>query len=382
MQTSPPTFADRLAHDRIPVLDGVRAMAVLTVVAMHVPAGPLHRLPGLLALTQFFVLSGFLITWLLLKEWDAAGTVSLRAFWLRRALRIVPAYAVFLLAWYVGHTLAGRPPRGWEVAAGATWTVNYAQAFGHRVTGLEHGWSLAVEEQFYLLWPPLLVFLLARGGRRRAASVLAGLIVAVFAWRTYLVLVRGVPVAYAYDAFDTRFDALALGCLVAVLSRGRRFGRLAAAVSRRAWMPFVTLAVVLAWQLAPLRPRFGPGFTLDALLQSVLLVQLVILAETRAWRPLTWKPVRFLGRISYPLYLYHPGALAIAASLTTLPVAVRVALGLALSGAAGCASWFLVETPFLRLKDRLSRARPAAAPVALPAPSAPRLPVPSAVAVE
>jgi len=376
VQISPPTFADRLKQDRIPVLDGVRAVALLTVVAMHVPAGPSHLLPGPLALTQFFVLSGFLITWLLLKEWDAAGTVSLRAFWLRRALRIVPAYALFLLAWYVGYTLAGRPPQGWEVAAGATWTVNYVQAFGHRVTGLEHAWSLGVEEQFYLLWPPLLVFLLARGGRRRAAAVLAGLIVTVFAWRTYLVLVRGAPVAYAYDAFDTRFDALALGSLVAVLSQGRRFGRVAAVLGRRAWMPLVTLAVVLAWQQAPLRLRFGPGFTLDALLLSVLLVQLVMLAETRAWRPLAWKPVLFLGRISYSVYLFHPGALAIAASLTTLPVTVRVALGLALSGAAGLTSWYLVETPFLRLKDRLSSARPAVPPA--PAPLI--LPVASAVA--
>jgi len=381
VQTSPSSFAERVTHDRIPVLDGVRAVAILTVVAAHLPAGPARLVPGDLGVTLFFVLSGFLITWLLLKEWDATGAVSFRAFLLRRALRIAPAYFVFLAVWYAGFSLAGHPPRLWEVAAGFTYTVNYVQAIGgHRVVGLEHAWSLAVEEQFYLLWPPLLALLMARGGRRRAAVVLGALVVGVFAWRSWLVLGRGVPLSYAYDAFDTRFDALAVGCLVAVLSREERFGRLAAALGRWTWLPLLPVALLVAWhRAAPLPLRFGPGFTFDAILLGVLLVQAVMLGERLTWRVLSWRPVRFVGRISYPLYLYHPGAMALAAGLALLPTPAGVAVGLAVSAAAACASWYLVETPFLRWKERLPR-RPAARPHAVPSaplsPAAPRVAIP------
>jgi len=362
-----PTFADRLAHERIPVLDGVRALAIAIVVAAHV--GPLVSftpLPGDLGVTLFFVLSGFLITRLLLAEWQGAGRVSLRDFYARRVLRIFPAYYVFLAAWYAASVLGGDAPPPAAVLSALTYTLNYLQAFhGQAAPGVAHAWSLAVEEQFYLLWPPLLVLLLARGGRRRVGAALVAAIVAVGAWRTCVVLGTELGEGYAYNAFDTRFDALAIGCLLALAAGEAWLSRAAAALSRWSWLPFATLTLLLLPRLGvPLRLQYGPGFTLDALLFAVLIVQMVMLQERGGWRVFTSAPVRFIGTLSYPLYLYHVLAVSATAHLTGIAPALRVLVALALSAAAACASYYVVEKPFLRLKERFRRVRTPAPPAA------------------
>ncbi|HEU0012631.1 MAG TPA: acyltransferase [Longimicrobium sp.] len=360
----PPAFADRLSGGRIPVLDGVRALAIAIVVAAHVaPLAGGAPIAGDLGVTLFFVLSGFLITRLLLAEWGERGRVSLRDFYARRVLRIFPAYYVFLAVWYAASVAAGDAPSPAAVLSALTYTLNYLQAFhGQAAPGVAHAWSLAVEEQFYLLWPPVLVLLLARGGRRRAAAALVAAVAVVGAWRTYAVWGTELGPGYAYNAFDTRFDALAAGCLLAVAAGHRWLGRAAAAVSRWSWLPLVTLALLFLPPVAmPLRLRYGPGLTLDALLFAVLIVQMVMLADRGAWRVFSSAPVRFVGTISYPLYLYHVLAVSAAARLA-LPPAGRVAAALLLSIAAACASYYIVEKPFLRLKTRFARVDPSSAP--------------------
>src|SRR5438093_1124683 len=159
----------------LPALDGLRAVAVFTVIVYHFG---INAVPGDLGVSAFFVLSGFLITWLLLREHAANGTVSLRRFYTRRVLRIFPAYYAFLAVSFAIDSVRGQP---WGSSLGLSslfYLVNYYNALnGHPVTSIAHAWSLGIEEQFYLLWPMLLLLLL-RGGAARAARVLTGVVVA------------------------------------------------------------------------------------------------------------------------------------------------------------------------------------------------------------
>ncbi|HEX9393047.1 MAG TPA: acyltransferase, partial [Gemmatimonadales bacterium] len=201
-----------LAGSRLPALDGLRAVAVFTVMIYHFG---INAVPGDLGVSAFFVLSGFLITWLLLKEHGATGDVSLRQFYTRRVLRIFPAYYAFIVLTYAADHLRGQAwPPGLAPSA-LFYLVNYFNALhGHPTTSIAHAWSLGIEEQFYLLWPLLLLVLL-RGGVARVARALVILIVVVVAWRCVLLLGLHVDRAYLYNAFDTRFDNLAVGCLLA-----------------------------------------------------------------------------------------------------------------------------------------------------------------------
>src|SRR6266568_5411553 len=167
----------------LPALDGLRAVAVFTVIVYHFG---INAVPGDLGVSAFFVLSGFLITWLLLKEHAASGTVSLRRFYTRRVLRIFPAYYAFLALSFAIDHLRGQ---AWGPSLGFSsvfYLVNYYNAFnGHPTTSISHAWSLGIEEQFYLLWPLLLLGLL-QGGVARVARALVFLIVVVVAWRCVL----------------------------------------------------------------------------------------------------------------------------------------------------------------------------------------------------
>jgi peptidoglycan/LPS O-acetylase OafA/YrhL len=343
-------LARLLEGKHLPALDGVRAVAVLMVMGAHSPFG---HIPGDLGVSAFFVLSGFLITWLLLRERDSTGEISLRRFYLRRTLRIFPAYYAFLLFSLFADTVLGTPWSAGLFVAGFFYGMNYFNAFlGHPDTSLAHCWSLAVEEQFYLLWPWLFRWI-APGGRRALVRALVGLVLGVMTWRCILFFGFGVSEAYVYNAFDTRFDNLAVGCLLAVGLGDARVRTAATRLAAAAWFPLVTLGLLWtsrmwiseAW-------HFGPGFTVDAVLLAVLLVQLMQLAPSSLWRWVEHPVVRYLGRISYPMYLWHAWGLSLARHVTVLPASARFALGVLFTIALASASYRFVELPFLRLKRR------------------------------
>jgi hypothetical protein len=179
-----------------------------------------------------------------------------------------------------------------------TYTVNYFNAtHRHPVTSIAHAWSLAVEEQFYLLWPLVFIALARRGRLVHGVIAIAAL---SFAWRTVLVF-AGTSSAWLYNAFDTRMDCLAIGCLVAIiqLPAAHRLGA-------KAWYPFVTIAALVASRVAPSEAyHYSAGFTVEAVLCAVLLVQMMQLSPVSAWRFLDHPVMRYLGLISYPMYLYH-----------------------------------------------------------------------------
>lgn len=331
----------------IPSLYGLRGIAAGIVVLSHLG---LEAFNATYAVICFFVLSGFLITHLLLREFDKTGDISLRQFYTRRALRIFPAFYGYA-AFYIAGRLVVHLPIDWQsVLSCLTYTCNYYFAFsGHPLATMLHAWSLAVEEQFYLLWP-FIVWRL-RGNRPMMMKLLGATILAVWTWR-WIAVLNDFNGTYVFGAFETRADALAIGCLIAVASRERCLPRWLIGTK---WLAAVAIAAVcLSSALVINGPRYA--WSLVALAFAVVLIQSVAHAQSRCYRFLNSPLLHALGVISYSLYLYHPFANRLPGSLHRLPIGIAFALLLA------TASYWIVEKPFLRLKDRLSKApRPASA---------------------
>jgi peptidoglycan/LPS O-acetylase OafA/YrhL len=344
-----------LAGSHLPALDGLRTVAVVTVILGHVG----FAVPADLGVSVFFVLSGFLITWLLLKERARTGAVSLKTFYLRRAFRLLPAYYVFLalsLANYYGRSHGAGTTRTDIILPSLLYYANYFNAFhDHPPTPISHTWSLAVEEQFYVVWPLAFCFFFARG-RRAVIRFLSIAIVLVAAWRSFLYCDVQVGTAYVYNAFDTRFDNLAIGCLAAVLAQSPRTGAMAQTISRRSIYPAITILLILASRSMPLIYHFSAGFTVDAVLIAVAILQIMQLASRPAWRWLDHPAVRYVGTISYPMYLYHGLCNSFAAQVVPNPSRLPARFLIAITACIllGTMSFYLVEKPFLRLRQRFA----------------------------
>lgn len=335
-----------------PALDGLRGVAILLVFLNHLDL----LSGGFVGVDVFFALSGFLITSLLLAEYSERGSISLRRFWARRALRLMPALTVTVLAYVAGMALTGRLTfdRGIGALYGLTYLSNWMQALGIQRMGLSHLWSLATEEQFYLLWPPVLLLL----ARRRPRAIVATLVIlslTSFIWR--VVMVAGdVPWQRLYFAPDTRAPALVIGCIVAFVAT-RRWTE---GPSPRGWGTggFISLAAVVAISF------FIPGHQADsAYLGPIEAVALatgcIILACVRDDRSLVARllslpPAVMLGKLSYSLYLLHPLVTnSIERLLPNLERSSFLAVAAVGSLLAALASYVFIEEPFLRLKSRL-----------------------------
>jgi peptidoglycan/LPS O-acetylase OafA/YrhL len=319
------------------------------VIAYHAGYG----IPGDLGVTGFFVLSGFLITWLLLREHDQSGTVSLRGFYLRRTLRIFPAYYAFVVFSLLTDSALGHAWTPGQVQSALSYTVNYYNAFNNHEGPIPHTWSLAVEEQFYLCWPFLFLLLLRRGEGVLRTGLLA-LTAGVLLWRSFLYVSGTAGSAYVYNALDTRFDSLSIGCLLAVLLRHPAAHRAGRALAVRPWLPVATAALI-AWSRTGGTEayHYSLGFTVDSLLIAVLIVQLLQLHPSALWRWLDHRFTRYLGALSYPLYLWHLVGLAIGGKLAFLPEAGQDVAGAAVAVALAAGSYHLLEQPVLKLKPRL-----------------------------
>jgi peptidoglycan/LPS O-acetylase OafA/YrhL len=346
-------------------LDGLRGVAILMVLAYHLGVLP----GGSLGVDVFFVLSGFLITTLLAEEWQRRGSISLGHFYLRRALRLLPAFVTLLLLYGLSTWLLRSPAESeasrWEILVAGCYLANWPSLHGISMNGLGHTWSLSIEEQFYLLWPALLAILLARGVSRRRILWLVGAgIVGCIALRITLYHVhraagmdKATSTVRLYMGLDTRADSLLVGCLVGLLAawdllpRTRRFVR---------WTGLAALASILvlaylARYSAETQTIYYHGlFTLVAGMVAVVLVRLLAAPSRIGGLVLQSALLVGVGRISYGLYLYH--VLVIYWLRPTglgwdHPRTMAAALGL--SFGAAIVSYFGIERPCLRLKDRL-----------------------------
>jgi peptidoglycan/LPS O-acetylase OafA/YrhL len=347
-----------LSRKTIPALDGLRAVAVGIVMLGHFG---FDRVPASHGVVVFFVLSGFLITWLLLDETERTGGVSLRAFYRRRALRILPAFYGFLLFALALLAIAGRPICWPQVGFAVAYAANYYEGLlfeASRSNGVfAHLWSLAVEEQFYLAWP--VAFLLVRRRPNLPVVALASTVAAVWAHRAALILFGG-STRYVYFAFDTRADHLLIGCLLALVLRRQLLARFWSAVTRSSWMPLVTLAFLtcsIAYGKRSATYGYAIGYALDPVLVAIAIVQIVALSSTPAWRWMDSRPLAWMGRLSYSLYLFQAVALG-PYLLPGRPVWMRFLVGTSATFLLAAASHYAIERPFLRMKDRRTRPAP------------------------
>lgn len=359
---------ERVSHRRIPyepALDGLRGIAVLAVVLYH--GGVTWASGGYLGVDAFFVLSGYLITSLLLAEWHDTGTIALVSFWARRARRLLPAVFVLLVGIAAYSALVAPPDVLEQLRADGVSTLFYvmnwrliasSQSYFDQffASPLRHMWSLAIEEQYYLVWPLITLAVLRW---RRSAMVLLKVCLVLAALSAAVMVVLYDPAvdpSRLYYGTDTRAQSLLLGsALAAALAAGLRFRSLA---SRRAVVNAATvLTLVLAWAWTGLAPFGLPpssgllyrgGFTLLAAAVCLVILACTQVGNNPIRRALSFEPLRRLGLISYGVYLFHWPIFAwLDAERTGLPAGgLRLlALRLAVTLAVALASYFLVEKP-------------------------------------
>lgn len=361
------------SRKRLAPLDGLRGLAILLVLYHGfdvIPAhsgGVGHALDDLLdigwiGVQLFFVLSGFLITGILLDTRNAPNYY--RGFFVRRVLRIFPLYYGVLFIAFVVLPLLGPSIGGKHQLWLWIYLANYVAPFGYGEPAFPHFWSLCVEEQFYLLWP-----LLVRCAGRHGIIVLSTLLVFVaIASRLYVRHRLGEPAGHeaAYMFTPCRMDALAIGAIVAALVRGQRG---AAWIERRRPVAFACfgLLVLLAGVVSGRLQRTGAvmqdlGYTLVALGFALTLVS-TLSRDGLPARVLSWPPLRRCGTYSYGMYVFYAPLhlfvglplLAELGGTTTLAMALAYeAAAIVATFGLGALSWHLYERHFLATKSRLA----------------------------
>jgi peptidoglycan/LPS O-acetylase OafA/YrhL len=330
----------------------------MTVFGHHVWG---RLIPGDLGVTVFFFLSGFLITTLLRAEHEKNGTINLGHFWLRRALRILPPlYLVVLAAALLA--LVVYPPGtvyGPAIAAQLLFYANYWYIYGGhpQIPGTIVVWSLAVEETFYLMFP-LLFFALQRRcvSRKHQALLLWGLCTAVLAWRCALVGVAHAPSVRILYGTDTRIDSILFGCALAVWGNPvLDEPKLATNLLKYLLLP---VALVLLIGCAYSRDTIFIdtwSFSVEGAALTLLFIGAVRFYNWPPFRFLNYRPVAFIGVLSYSLYLVHAVLLLALDQVWKLPHASqRGAVALAASLIVAWTIYRLVDLPCARLRKRLT----------------------------
>jgi peptidoglycan/LPS O-acetylase OafA/YrhL len=348
-----PRPTERDVMKRIPELDALRGLAAVAILAFHLK--PSAFAPGWTGVDLFFVLSGYLITGIILEHGESKG--FLMAFYARRGLRIWPIYYLTLFVLVAVNPYLPKPDSLAALPNFLTYTQNI-QLFWKGTAPIwpqfGHTWTLALEEQFYLIWPALLLL----AGRRRVVAVcLATIALGYMArdggWFSYD--------RYSQDILIGRCDGFALGGLLAALLRGGssrrvRLGIAGAFLGAVGYFAWGILAAGSATRFLGLPTPPDPAGTILAV--GVLyfgLVGLVVIGAGSSWlAPLRLRPLRYLGQISYGLYLYHyPTFWAIDGFRFVYDQSWTIrAVKLAATLVIAVISWHLIESPILRLKER------------------------------
>jgi peptidoglycan/LPS O-acetylase OafA/YrhL len=357
-----PPAERREATRRAAGLDGLRALAVLAVMAFHenFSAAP----GGFLGVDVFFVLSGYLITDLLAAQFGRDGRLDMRGFYARRARRLLPALAVMLLTVTAAVSVL-EPDQASKLRSAllgaVSYTSNWLQALGHQsyfdkfgpLPPLTHLWSLAVEEQFYLLWPLILLLVLVRVRRREMRAAIAWAGAAASALLMLLLYTPGSDPSLVYYGTDTHASGLLIGAALALTWPLARITALAdRAVQQRLDVIGAAGLLVLALSVIFLGGADPIMYPLGLVLAALAAGGVVLAAASPGvlGRLLGRPPLRWLGVRSYGIYLWHWPVIAIAGTLAsrhpdTAPIRL---LETALPIALAAASWRWIEKPILR----------------------------------
>ena len=370
----------------MPGLDGLRAIAVLAVIAFHEQLGWAQG--GLLGVGVFFTLSGYLITSLLLSQWSKTSGMNLGDFWLRRARRLLPALFVMLAVVTAWITIADRARlsslRGAVAAAATYWSNWYLiaknQSYFARFAPpapLDHLWSLAVEEQFYLLWPGMLLLaLLALRRISRSASpawlALPTLLLAVISAVEMTALYRpGFDPTRIYEGTDTRAFGLLIGAALAMAWPVRR----AADPPRRVRFALDVTGIaglgvifVMFWKVSQYSPFAYRGGLVLLSVATAAVVAIAACPASVVGMALAWRPLRWIGVRSYGIYLWHYPVIVLTSPANSREDLPRAAVQVAVAIGLAALSWRFVEEPirqgalsraFAKLRSGGWRTRPA-----------------------
>lgn len=338
-------FRDRRS---MPGLDGLRAISIGFVLVAHLTgARGFVSMPflwqyelGRFGVRVFFVISGFLITSILLKELRQTGRIALGRFYFRRTMRLFPACYVLIAVTALLAVNGAVQLKPGDLAFAATYTMNY-----HVVKGwpLTHLWSLAIEEQFYLLWPAVLVML----GSARSRRVLVGVLAVAPVIRLTLLPVFG----FVAVSFLTWSDALASGCLLALLRHDLVRNTLYAQLLSSRWFVLVPAAALTAaavpftkvsWLICETIMNLAIAMSVDWAIRN---------PDTAVGRVLNWPAISFIGVLSYSLYLWQQPFLNPYSGSWYCAFPMNIALTFAVA----LASYLIVEAPLLRLRVIVER---------------------------
>jgi peptidoglycan/LPS O-acetylase OafA/YrhL len=332
-------------HGYIAPIDGLRAVAVLFVVAAHAdPFFSAWSLGGR-GVMIFFVLSGYLITSLALNEEEKYGRISFSAFYIRRTFRIFPLYYLVLLLYcYLILVLGFVPEKRDGLIQALPYFFTYLQEIGLAVIGSEHvpfgqSWSLGYEEKFYLLWP-LIIFCFLRG-KQTLRPYVAGAMILIFA----TIGVAASPGTWWALLFP--YYHILIGCLLALIKPQR-------------WhvpLTFPAILVMLLLQFAT--PRFVNNHEASILINVAFSIAVaaflagILTEETRIRRALSWRPMVFIGKVSYGIYLIHILCIEACHKVTANPFLLLV-LSIISSTAVAAVLYRVFESPLIAVGRRLS----------------------------
>jgi peptidoglycan/LPS O-acetylase OafA/YrhL len=333
------------AERRIPAFDGMRGIAVLLVIICHVgirlpPAKAVLGWWGSGGVDVFFTLSGYLITVLLLDERTKIGHVSLKNFYARRALRLLPALFLLVLLYLAFSPFLNVRPLTLlqECAATIFYAANWALVAGFKPPYLAHSWSLSIEEQFYLIWPFVVILLHRSFGRSKKAALLClALGISLTLWRNWLTT-HGASPLRVYFGLDTHGEGLVYGATVAFFlpKLPKILAAIVVCIVLTGFILFLSHYAITPWMLA----------------WSTLSIVIAIVNSPKGLFALTlsFPPIVWLGKISYGLYLFHYPILLYLIRQGWSPTKVAL-IGVPLSLAVATISFYALERPCLKLKS-------------------------------
>jgi len=347
----------------VPSLDGLRACSVLLVILAHF--GLDGFVPGGFGVTAFFWISGYLLTAQMLVEIKATGRLNFRRFYLRRALRLMPAALAYVLIAAGAFMMIGGVMTGWAWLWAVLYGANYYDLFvmfkplpSGVASPLTHLWSLAVEEHFYILWPVALLLLYRAGW---ALRLLIAVCVAVLLWRIWLYqsCLSGVTEAICglrpeyrlYKATDTRIDSIAWGAMVAVIAAGRGrswLSRLVASPTAQA-AAMALLLFGFVYRAEPFREVWR--YSLQGIALCVL-IPAVTGMPSLVRRVLEWRLIVYVGRLSYSIYLWHWAGVTFATWAEPSHGVAWVGVATAITVLGAMLSYYLIERPMVALRRR------------------------------
>lgn len=357
-----------MADRPIPSLDGLRAVSVLVVMISHLDFIPAtDTMPGGFGVTVFFFLSGYLITTLMRVEFARTGEVNLKQFWIRRGLRILPAFYLVLVIATVAAWIFEPPGATTPGALAALYfhMTNYwivFRGYEGQPPGTGVYWSLAVEEHFYLLFPWFFIAMQKwQLSARNQALTLWGLCLLVLVWRCILIFALGSSEMHTYHATDTRVDSILFGCALAVWHNPTLDPpRLSARLWKRFLVPaaFAVLLLCFIWRDHDFRET--ARYTLQGIALTFVFIAAIRWPGELPWRWLNLRTMVFIGVLSYSLYLVHyPIIFAVNGHLGSWPSWAQATLAFSLSFVASWLIYRYIERPIAKLRKRHSPGQPA-----------------------